>query len=95
MPEVGPPKVTELLIAAGYRAIDQLLALARAGEPEPLTAIDGIGEKTAAAVIAQLTDTANLRRIAALRAAGLCFAAAPDAAPPAAGWGRSRGRAGA
>ena len=91
MPEVGP-KVTELLIAAGYRAIDQLLALARAGEPEPLTAIDGIGEKTAAAVIAQLTDTANLRRIAALRAAGLCFAAAPDAAPPAAGVGPFAGQ---
>ena len=76
MPEIGP-KVTELLIDAGYYDVDRLLAVAKAGDPEPLTAIEGIGEKTAAAIIAQLTDPANLRRIAALRAAGLCFAAAP------------------
>ena len=87
MPEIGP-KATELLIDAGYRDIDGLLAVAQAGDPEPLVAIDGIGEKTAAAIIAQLTDAANLRRIAALRAAGLCFAAepaAPEALDPAAG----------
>lgn len=76
MPEIGP-KVTELLIDAGYYDVDRLLAVAKARDPEPLTAIEGIGEKTAAAIIAQLTDPANLRRIAALRAAGLCFAAAP------------------
>lgn len=76
MPEIGP-KATELLIDAGYYDVDRLLAVAAAGDPEPLTAIEGIGEKTAAAIIAQLTDPANLRRITALRAAGLCFAAAP------------------
>ena len=76
MPEIGP-KATELLIEAGYYEVDRLLAVAAAGDPEPLTAIEGIGEKTAAAIIEQLTDDANLRRIDALRAAGLCFAAAP------------------
>ena len=79
MPEIGP-KVTELLIDAGYYDIDRLLELAEAGDAEPLTAIDGIGEKTAEAIIAQLTDEANLRRIRALRAAGLRFAADPPAA---------------
>ena len=48
MPEIGP-KVTELLIDAGYYDIDRLLELAEAGDAEPLTAIDGIGEKTAEA----------------------------------------------
>ena len=80
MPEIGP-KATELLIEAGYYDIDRLLQAAAAGDPEPLTAIEGIGEKTAAAIIAQLTDAANLRRIGALRAAGLRFAADPPRAP--------------
>ena len=83
MPEIGP-NATELLIEAGYDDIDKLLKAASAGDPEPLTAIEGIGERTAAALITQLTDIANLRRIAALRAAGLRFAAAPRAAAPAA-----------
>ena len=83
MPEIGP-KATELLIDAGYYDIDRLLEVAKAGDAEPLTAIDGIGEKTAAAIITQLTDAANLRRIDALRDAGLRFAAAPPAPRPAA-----------
>ena len=82
MPEIGP-KATELLIEAGYYDIDRLLEVARAGDPEPLTAIDGIGEKTAAVIIAQLTDGANRRRIGELRLAGLRFAADPPAPRPA------------
>lgn len=86
MPEIGP-KATELLIDAGYYDIDRLLEAAAKGDPEPLTAIEGIGEKTAAAIIAQLTDAANRRRIDALRAAGLRFAADPPRAPAAAAEG--------
>lgn len=86
MPEIGP-KATELLIAAGYYDIDRLLEAAEKRDPEPLTAIEGIGEKTAAAIIAQLTDAANRRRIDALRAAGLRFAADPPRAPAAAAEG--------
>ena len=83
MPEIGP-KATELLIDAGYRDIDSLLEAAREGDAEPLTAIDGIGEKTAAAIIAQLADGANRRRIGELRLAGLRFAAEPPVPRPAA-----------
>ena len=83
MPEIGP-KATELLIDAGYHDIDRLLKVARAGDPEPLTAIDGIGERTATGIIAQLTDGANRRRIGELRLAGLRFAADPPAPRPAA-----------
>ena len=82
MPEIGP-NATELLIDAGYDDIDKLIAAAeeaKAGDAEPLTAIEGIGERTAAALVGQLTDAANRRRIAALRAAGLQFAAVPRAA---------------
>jgi DNA ligase (NAD+) len=78
MPEIGP-NATELLIAAGYHDIDKLLAAAAAGDPEPLTAIEGIGERTADAIIRQLSEPANLRRIEALREAGLNFAAPPPA----------------
>ena len=76
MPEIGP-NATELLIAAGYHDIDKLLKVAGERDPEPLTAIEGIGERTAAAVIGQLTDPANVRRIEALREAGLNFTAPP------------------
>ena len=92
MPEIGP-NATELLIAAGYHDIDKLLAAAATGDPEPLTAIEGIGERTADAVIRQLTEPANLRRIEALRAAGLNFAAPPPAADDDAGEGPFAGTA--
>ena len=92
MPEIGP-NATELLIAAGYHDIDKLLQVAQAGDPEPLTAIEGIGERTAAALIRQLTDPANVRRIEALREAGLNFAApAPVPADDAAGEGTFAGQ---
>ena len=83
MPEIGP-KATELLIEAGYYDIDRLLEAARRRDAEPLTAIDGIGERTAAAIIAQLSAGANRRRIGELRLAGLRFAADPPAPRPAA-----------
>ena len=91
MPEIGP-NATELLIAAGYHDIGKLLQVARAGDPEPLTAIEGIGERTAAALIRQLTDSGNARRIEALRAAGLNFAAPPPPADEAAGEGPFAGQ---
>ena len=92
MPEIGP-NATELLIAAGYHDIDKLLQAAHAGDPEPLTAIEGIGERTAAAIIRQLTDQANVRRIEALLHAGLNFAAPPPApADEAAGEGPFAGQ---
>ena len=82
MPEIGP-KLTELLIDAGYRDIDSWLALAdRASDDEAqaevilqLQEVDGIGEKTAATLIEELNRPDNRRRIAALRAVGLVFSA--------------------
>ena len=92
MPEIGP-NATELLIAAGYHDIDKLRAAADANDLERLTAIEGIGERTAAAIIRQLTDDANVRRIEALREAGLKFAAPPPApADEAAGEGPFAGQ---
>lgn len=82
MPEIGP-NATELLIDAGYDDIDKLIKAADAGDLEPLTAIEGIGERTATALIEQLTDRANRDRIAALRGVGLNFAAQRRAALPA------------
>ena len=86
MPEVGP-KLTELMIGAGYRTIDAWLALAdRAQDDEgrelvigELQVVEGIGEKTAETLIAELNRAENRRRIAALRAAGLSFASSAPA----------------
>ncbi len=94
MPEIGP-NATELLIEAGYDNIDKLIEgaeAAKAGDLERLTAIEGIGERTAKALVAQLTDRANRERIAALRTAGLNFAAERRAAPPAEGSGPFAGQ---
>lgn len=74
IPEIGP-KTMELLIEAGYNNIDLMISAARAGDSQPLTAISGIGEKTASVIISQLNDTNNLRRINSLRASGLCLSA--------------------
>ncbi len=70
--ELGP-NVAELLSGAGFRSIDDLYAVADSGDPEPLVAIDGIGEKTAETIIRELSDPAVRRRIDALRKAGLSF----------------------
>jgi len=81
MPDIGQ-KVTELLMDAGYTDIDALLTLAKAGDPSPLLAIHGIGERTAETLIAELGRPPVQRRIARLREAGLQFTeTAPRRAP--------------
>lgn len=72
IPEIGK-KVVDLLIKAGYRSMDQLLALAKEGDVEKLTAIDQIGEKTARLLFDGLNDPAVQERIESLRAAGLAM----------------------
>ncbi len=72
LPELGP-NVTELLIEAGYRDIESLYAAADENDVASLTAIPGIGEKTAAAVISELKRPEVRKTIAALRAEGLSF----------------------
>ena len=72
VPELGP-KVTELLLEAGYDSIESILNLADDGETEPLVNIDGIGEKIAQTVIAELRSPDLLRTIEALKKAGLSF----------------------
>ncbi len=78
IPEIGP-KVVQLLVEAGYRDIDSLLALVDRGDPRPLMSIAGIGEKTAAQLMRELSRPEVRRRIEALRQAGLNFR---EEAPP-------------
>jgi DNA ligase (NAD+) len=80
IPEIGQ-KVTELLIEAGYRDVDSLLALAEAGDPSPLLAIHGIGERTAQILLDELRRPETRSRIARLREAGLQFAEKTVAVP--------------
>ena len=90
LPELGP-KVSDLLLRAGFRDIDSLYAAVDAGDPEVFTGIDGIGERTVESIVRQLgkpdpltgsrmaTWRATPRGlIAALRARGLRFAADPS-----------------
>ena len=90
LPELGP-KVTDLLLQAGFHDIDSLYAAVDAGDPEAFTRIDGIGERTAASIMRQLGKPDHLTGsrmatwratprglIAALRARGLRFAVAPS-----------------
>ena len=80
IPEIGQ-KVTELLIEAGYRSVDSLLAVAKAGDPSPLLEIRGIGERTAQILVQELGRPQMLRRIERLREAGLQFVEKEPAAP--------------
>ncbi|MDE0221521.1 MAG: NAD-dependent DNA ligase LigA [Spirochaetaceae bacterium] len=90
LPELGP-KVSDLLLQAGFRDIESLYAAVDAGDPEVFTGIDGIGERTTESIMRQLgrpdaltgsrmaTWRATPRGlIAALRARGLRFAADPS-----------------
>ena len=90
LPELGP-KVSDLLLQAGFRDIDSLYTAVDAGDPEVFTGIDGIGERTAQSIMRQLgrpepltgsrmaTWRATPRGlIAALRARGLRFAVDPS-----------------
>jgi DNA ligase (NAD+) len=70
IPDLGQ-NAAELLIEAGYRDIDSLLALADRQDAEALKAIHGIGEKTASQILSELGKTAVRRRIEGLRKAGL------------------------
>ncbi|MCB1309113.1 MAG: NAD-dependent DNA ligase LigA, partial [Leptospiraceae bacterium] len=83
--EVGH-SVTEILIQSGYDNMDALLKLARSkNATEQLTAMDGIGPRTAEAFVEQLRNPAVLKIIERLRRAGLQMAAEKkpghDAAP--------------
>jgi DNA ligase (NAD+) len=73
--------VTELLIDAGHGDIDSLLSLADAGDPAPLLAIHGIGERTAEILLRELVRPEMRRRIRRLREAGLQFSEAPRSRP--------------
>ena len=90
LPDLGP-KVTDLLLHAGFRDIDSLYAAVDAGDADVFTGIDGIGERTAESIMRQLgkpdpltgsrmsTWRATPRGlIAALRARGLRFAVDPS-----------------
>ena len=77
IPEIGP-KATELLIEAGYRDIDSLIALADAENPGPLLDIHGIGERTAEVLLDELRSPATRKRIEGLRKAGLRFSEERD-----------------
>ena len=70
--EIGP-KVTELLIDAGYTSIDRLIEDARKGSPEIFTEIQGIGPKIARKIVDQLNDPEVLALIERLKEAGLRF----------------------
>ncbi len=78
IPEIGP-KVVELLADAGYHSIDDLFAVADAGDPEPLLAIDGIGERTAEVIITELSRPSLRDLVARLRAHRLNFSEDGDA----------------
>jgi DNA ligase (NAD+) len=80
VPELGQ-KVVELLCDAGFHDMDSLLRLADRGDPAPLLAIHGIGERTAETLLAELSRPEVRRRIAALRRAGLNFREQARAAP--------------
>ncbi|HUX12378.1 MAG TPA: NAD-dependent DNA ligase LigA [Spirochaetia bacterium] len=73
IPELGP-KAIELLLDAGFRSIDQLFEVADKRDVESLTAIRGLGEKTAGTILSGLSDPELHAQISALRKAGLNFA---------------------
>jgi DNA ligase (NAD+) len=72
IPELGQ-KAVELLCDAGFRDIDSLRRLAERGDPAPLLAIHGIGERTAEVLLRELSRPEVRRRIEALRRAGLAM----------------------
>jgi len=70
--EIGP-KVTELLIEAGYRSIDLLIEAVKKGDSDVFTGIAGIGPKIAQKIVSQLTDPEVIELIRKLKNAGLNF----------------------
>ncbi len=72
IPEIGR-KVAELLIDAGYRNVEDLISIAKSGDSESLTAIKGIGDRTAEIIIDQFSSGSLLSMVEKLRKAGLKF----------------------
>lgn len=80
IPDLGP-KFVELVCEAGFRSIDDLFSLVDQGQVDRLTAIDGIGEKTAERVAEELSRPSVRSVIDRLKEAGLQFSEhTPDAA---------------
>ncbi len=79
LPELGP-KVALLLVAAGYGDIDVLFEIADSFDTERLTAIDGIGDKTASSILRSLQDRDVRKTIEALRREGLSFSESASSA---------------
>lgn len=79
IPDLGP-KFVELVCEAGFRSIDDLVSLVDEGQVDRLTAIDGIGERTADRVAEELSRPSVRSVIDRLKEAGLQFSEhAPDA----------------
>jgi DNA ligase (NAD+) len=72
IPDIGQ-KAVELLAEGGYHDIDSLLGTVQQGDPSAFTQIHGIGQKIANTLIEELSRPETLRRIEALKAAGLRF----------------------
>ena len=77
IPELGK-KAAELLINGGFDSIDKLIAASDAEDTEKLTAIHGIGERTADIIISELRRPELRNKIETLRRAGLKFQADPS-----------------
>jgi DNA ligase (NAD+) len=76
IPEVGT-KATEILIDGGLDSMDKLFATADRRDTGALTALHGIGDKTAGRIVAELVRPEVRRLVEALRAEGLSLAAEP------------------
>ncbi len=72
LPDIGT-KMVELLVDNGYTSIDTLFALTY-DDLERLTAIKGLGEKSAMSLIDELSRNENRAIIESLRSIGLQFA---------------------
>ncbi len=72
IPELGK-KAVELLIAAGFRDVDDLIKIALEQDSEKLVSIKGIGVRTAAIIIAEFSSQIILDLIEDLKTAGLNF----------------------
>ncbi len=70
IPDLGT-KAAELLIDAGIDSMDALLELADRNDTDTLVRIEGVGEKTAEGILAELRRPELRRQIEALKKAGL------------------------
>lgn len=74
IPELGK-KAAELLINAGFSSIDILIKASEVNDIDKLTAIHGIGERTAERIVNELRRPELLEKIKQLKIAGLRFEA--------------------